>query len=126
MANQPITQSTAVRDGSASFAFYGCQDANLISLASGQDEKFCIIAQNTNNATALETATIVVSPGDAAAWRQDLGSLTLEVADDSAMKVIGPLDSARFKNSAGYIVVNVSVTQGGTVSSVKLGVVKLP
>jgi hypothetical protein len=121
---QAITASTATRDGSVSFAFYSAQTANTINYNAEQDEKIVIIVRNENDSASVNTATITVSPGDY--WRHDLGTLTLDVADGNTMTQIGPLDSARFKGSNGLITINVSVTQSGTVSSVKLGVVNLP
>jgi len=121
---QTITQSTAVRDGSVSVTLSGAQAANNISLSGVQDEKLVILVQNINDAVAVETATITVSPGGG--WRKDLGTLTVNVADNGAVHQIGPLDSARFKNTSGYVVVNVALTQGGTVSSVKLAAIAMP
>lgn len=127
MSNQVISASVATRDGSVSFSMYGAQDANRVDFSDKQNEKIVIIVKNTNDAVAKETATITVSPGGAGlAWRKDLGSLSLDVADGNAMVQIGPLDSARFKGTSGYVTVNVAVTQGGTVSSVEVGVIEMP
>jgi len=121
---QALTATTAVRDSSAAFSLHAAQDVNTVDFASIQNEKIVIIARNTNDAVAVETATITISPGGF--WRKDLGTLTVEVADANAMKQIGPLDSARFKGTNGLVTINVAVTQGGTVSSVQLGIVNLP
>lgn len=120
--SQEITATTAVRDGSAAVSFHGAQAANTIDWAK-QDEKIVIVIRNDNDSEAVNTATVVVSPGGY--WRKDLGSLTVEVADGGSMKHIGPLDSARFKGTNGKVTVNVSVTQSGTVSSVGIAVVNL-
>ena len=53
------------------------------------------------------------------------GTLSVDVADGGASKIIA-LEGARFKSTASKITVGVAVTQSGTVSSVNLGVVKLP
>lgn len=126
MSGQVITASTAVRDSSATLTMSAAQDVNNVSYASNQDEKIFIVVQNANDAVAVETATITISPGDGAAWRHDLATLTVQVADASTKTVIGPLDSARFKNSAGYVVVNAAITQGGTLTSVTLGAILAP
>ena len=119
---QTITASSASRDGSVSFAFYAAQDSNYVSYT-GQDEKIVIIVRNENDSLAVNTATITVAPGGF--WRKDLGTLTADVADGSTMLQIGPLDSARFKGTNGLVTIGVSVTQSGTASSVKIGVVNL-
>jgi nitrous oxide reductase len=124
---QSITASTSTRDGSVAFALYAAQDVNYVDFSDIQNEKIVIIAKNTNDAVAVETATITISPGDAGlAWRKDLGTLTIEIADANSMAQIGPLDSARFKGTSGNVTINVAVTQSGTVSSVQLGVINLP
>lgn len=126
MSGQNITAATAVRDSSATVTAYAAQDVNYITFDK-QDEKIVIIAKNTNDAVAVETATITVSPGAGSnAWRKDIGTLTVTIADANTKKVIGPLDSARFKGADGTVCVNVAVTQSGTVSSVTFDVIKLP
>jgi hypothetical protein len=52
--------------------------------------------------------------------------LSVDVADGGAIKVIGPLEGARFKTTGSKITVGVAVTQSETVSNVSLGIVKLP
>jgi len=121
---QAITVSTATRDGSVDVTLYAAQAANTVDFSTKQNEKIVIIVQNTNDAVAVETATITISPGGF--WRKDLGTLSVDVADASVYKQIGPLDSARFKGTNGLVTINVAVTQSGTVSSVKLGVINLP
>lgn len=123
---QTITAATAVQDSSATVTAYAAQDVNYITFDQ-PDENIVIIVKNTNDAVAVETATITVSPGDAGFARlRDLGTLTVTIADANAKKVIGPLSSARFKGTVGNITMGVSVTQGGTVSSVTFDVIKLP
>jgi hypothetical protein len=124
MADQVLTASSAVRDGSAAVTMYAAQAAdNKIDFADAQDEKLALLVTN-GNTTEGQTATITIAAGSY--WRKDLGTLTVEVAYNSAQKIVGPLDSARFKDSAGKATVAVAVTASGTVSSVKLGVIKLP
>jgi len=121
---QALTASSATRDGSVAFSFYAAQDNNTVDFNAAQDEKIVIVVRNENDSVAVNTATITVSPGEY--WRKDLGTLSVDVADGNTMKQIGPLDSARFKASNGLVTINVAVTQSGTVSSVKLGVINLP
>lgn len=121
---QALTATTAVRDSSAAVTFHGAQDVNTVDFSSIQNEKIVIIARNTNDAVAVETATITISPGGF--WRKDLGTLSVDVSDANSMVHIGPLDSARFKGTNGLVTINVSVTQSGTISSVQLGVINLP
>lgn len=123
---QTITAATAVRDSSATVTAYAAQDTNYVAFDQ-PDENIVIIVTNSNDAVAVETATITIAPGSAGfAWRKDIGTLTVEIADANAKKVIGPLDSARFKGTTGNVTIGVSVTQGGTASSVKFDVIKLP
>jgi ABC-type protease/lipase transport system fused ATPase/permease subunit len=88
------------------------------------DERALLVIQNNNDSVAVNTATITIAPGGFLA--SCLGTLSVDVADGGTMKVIGPLEGARFKSTASKLTVGCSVTQSGTVSSVKLGIVKLP
>ena len=126
---QTISATTNVRDSSAVFSLYSAQDSNYIDLSNYDGEEVVIVVRNENDAVAVETATITVSPASSSAigpWMRDLGTLTVSVADANSMKTIGPLSTARFKGTTGLVTVNVSVTQSGTASSVKLGVIQLP
>lgn len=88
------------------------------------DERALLIVQNNNESAAAYTATITIAAGDFLA--NALGDLSVDVADGGAIKVIGPLEGARFKTTGSKITVGVAVTQSGTVSDVSLGIVKLP
>jgi hypothetical protein len=125
---QTITATTNVRDAAAAFALYAAQDNNYIDFNGMQDEQVLILVKNTNDAVAVETATITISPAPdvEGPWMRDLGTATITIADANSMKTLGPLSSARFKGTNGLVTLNVSVTQSGTASSVEIGVVKLP
>jgi hypothetical protein len=87
-------------------------------------EKVLLVVQNNNDSEAVHTATITIAPGGFLA--NVLGTLTVEVADGGSTKVIGPLEGARFKSTGSKLTIGCSVTQSGTVSYVKLGIIKLP
>lgn len=126
---QTITATTNVRDAGATFALYAAQDNNYIDFSAMQDEDVVIVIKNTNDAVAVETATITISPASSAAvgpWMRDLGTATFDIADANTMKTLGPLSSARFKGTNGLVTLNVAVTQSGTASSVEIGVIRLP
>ena len=125
---QTITATSNTRDAGATFALYAAQAVNYIDVSSIQDEQVAIVVKNGNDAVAVETATITISPASSSAlgpWMRDIGTATIEVADGSVMKTLGPLTSARFMGTNGLITLNVAVTQGGTASSVEIGVIKL-
>lgn len=118
---QTLTQSSAVLNDGVALAFNAAQAANNVVMS--KDDCILILVKNANDAVQVETATVTISPGDG--WKSVLGTLTEEVADNGTIQSIGPLESARFKNSAGNVVVNVALTQGGTLSSVTLAVLNL-
>jgi hypothetical protein len=93
-------------------------------MSDAPDERVVLMVKNDNDSEAVNTATITIAPGDFLAGV--LGTLSVDVADGGSAKLIGPLEGVRFKNTSSQWTVGVSVTQSGTVSSVKLGVVKLP
>jgi hypothetical protein len=119
-----FTASTAVRNSGATFNLLAAQASQTIDMSSVADEKMVIVVQNDNDSVAVNTATITISPGGFLA--SCLGTLSVDVADSGACKTIGPIEGARFKTTGSKITVGVSVTQSGTVSSVTLGVIKLP
>lgn len=126
---QTISATTCVRDSSAALTLWGAQDVNYIDMSNYDGEEVVIIVNNTNDAKEVETATITVSPASSSAigpWMNPSGTLTVTIADNGTRKAIGPLSTARFKGTNGLVTVNVSVTQGGTASSVELGVIQLP
>ena len=99
-------------------------DTQTVDLSDVGDERALLIVQNNNDSVAVNTATITIASGDFLA--NALGDLSVDVADGGAIKVIGPLEGARFKTTGSKITVGVAVTQSGTVSDVSLGIVKLP
>ena len=99
-------------------------DTQTVDLSDVGDERALLIVQNNNEDNDLYTATITIAPGGFLA--SALGTLSVDVADGGAIKVIGPLEGARFLSTASKLTVGVAVTQSGTVSRVKLGIVKLP
>lgn len=118
-----FTASTAVLNSSGTLNLLAAQASQTV-IMSKPDEKVILVVRNTNDSVAVNTATITIPPGDF--FQNVLGTLSVDVADANSNKVIGPLESMRFKNSAGNITVNVAVTQSGTVSSVLLAVIELP
>jgi ABC-type protease/lipase transport system fused ATPase/permease subunit len=119
-----FTASTCVRNSAGTLSLLAAQDSQTVNYGDKPDERIVLVVQNNNDSVAVNTATITIAPGDFLA--NVLGTLSVTVADGGTCKTIGPLESVRFKNSASKITVGVSVTQSGTVSSVKLGIIKLP
>lgn len=119
-----FTSSTAVRNSGATLSFLTAQASQTIDMSAVADEKLILVVQNDNDSVAVNTATITIAPGGFLA--NVLGTASIDVADAGACKVLGPFEGARFKSTASKITVGVSVTQSGTVSSVSLGVIKLP
>lgn len=120
-----FTASSAARNSGATLNLLAAQDSQTFDLSGVADERFLLIAQNGNaDVDGGMTATITIAPGGFLA--SVLGTLSVDVAPSSALKTIGPIDGMRFKNTSSKVTVGVSVTASGTVSSVKLGIVKLP
>jgi ABC-type protease/lipase transport system fused ATPase/permease subunit len=119
-----FTASQCVRNSSVAATFVGMQDSQTVDLSTVADEKVILAIQNTNDSAAVNTATITIAPGGFLA--SVLGTLSVDVADGNTLAFIGPLEGVRFKSTGSKITVGCSVTQSGTVSSVKLGVIKLP
>lgn len=114
-----------VRDG-ASEAITLSSGAADQTVTPGQDERFCILVQNTD----ATTAGIVVEAGDG--LRASIGDLLCTVAQNE-MKII-QLDSSRFKklkgeNKGKYVlhIKNAAGTAafGGTAANVKLAAINL-
>lgn len=118
-----FTASTAVKNSSATLNLLGAQASQTFDMV-GPDEKYVLVVRNTNDSVAVNTATITIAPGGFLS--SVLGTLSVDVADANTNKVIGPLEGVRFKSTSSKITVGVSVTQSGTVSSVLLGMIKLP
>ena len=119
-----FTASQCVKNSSATLNLLAAQASQTIDMSNISDEKVVLVVRNTNDSVAINTATITIAPGGFLA--NVLGTLSVDVADANTNMVIGPLEGARFKSTASKMTVGVSVTQSGTVSSVLLGVVKLP
>jgi hypothetical protein len=119
-----FTASTSVKNSGATLEFLAAQDSQTIDISDVPDERVVLIVQNDNDSVAVNTATITVEAGDFLA--NVLGDASLDVADGGTCAVMGPFESVRFKNSASKLTIGVTVTQSGTVSDVKLGVIKLP
>jgi len=117
-----FTASLAVRNAGATFNLLAMQDSQTVAMDVA-DERFALLIENNNDSVAVNTATITIAPGGFLA--NVLGTLSVDVADGGSCKTIA-LEGARFKSTASKITVGCSVTQSGTVSSVKMGIVKLP
>ena len=117
-----FTASTCVKNSGGAFNLLAAQASQTVDMSDRDDERVIIVADNTGNLAAM-TATITIAPGGFLA--SVLGTASIDVAG-AARKVLGPFEGSRFKSTASKLTVAVSVTQSGTVSSVLLGVVKLP
>jgi hypothetical protein len=118
------TASQAVFNDGAALTLTALDSSVTVDVNDVADEKVLLVVQNNNDSEAVHTATITIAPGGFLA--NCLGTLSVDVADGGTMKVIGPLEGMRFKSTASKLTVGCSVTQSGTVSSVKLGIIKLP
>jgi hypothetical protein len=121
MAN--ITATECVRNSSVALTENAGAESQTIDF-SGHDEKLALLVINDNTAEGGYTATVTVNSGDYIA--KEAGDLTAEIGDGGAAKILGPFESARFKNTASQLSVEVSVTASGTVSSVKISPIVLP
>lgn len=118
------TASTTAFNSSADLTLTAMDDSQTVDVSDVGDERVLLVVQNNNDSVAVNTATITIAPGGFLA--SVLGTLSVDVTDGGAVKVIGPLEGARFKSTASKLTVGVSVTQSGTVSDVNLGIIKLP
>ena len=114
-----------VRDGASEAITLSAGAADQTAVP-GQDERYCILVQNTD----ATTAGIVVEAG--AGLRASIGDLVCTVAQNE-MKII-ELDSSRFKklkgDSKGKYVLHIKNAAGtgafgGTVANVKLAAINL-
>jgi len=117
------TASTAVFNDGADLALTAMDSSVTVDVSDVADERVLLVVQNNNDSTAVNTATITIAPGGFLS--SVLGTLSEDVADGGSMKVM-MVEGARFKSTASKLTIGCSVTQSGTISSVKLGVVKLP
>jgi ABC-type protease/lipase transport system fused ATPase/permease subunit len=118
------TASVAAFNSSVDLTLTAMGDSQTVDISDVGDERVLLVVQNNNDSVAVNTATITIAPGGFLA--SVLGTLSVEVADGGSMKVIGPLEGARFKSTGSKLTVGCSVTQSGTVSDVNLGIIKLP
>jgi ABC-type protease/lipase transport system fused ATPase/permease subunit len=119
-----FTASVAAFNSGATLNLLALQASQTVDVSGVGDERVVLIVQNNNDSVAVNTATITIAPGGFLA--SVLGTLSVDVADGGTCKVIGPLEGARFRSTASKLTVGCSVTQSGTVSGVKMAVVKLP
>jgi len=117
-----ITASYCKRNNVSAVTLNNATASQTVDFSDKPDERIVLLVENANTADAT-TATITVSKGDFLS--SNLGNLAVTVAKGATV-AIGPLESVRFKNSASEVTVGVAVTNSGTVSNVKIGVVKLP
>lgn len=118
-----LTKSLAVRDSSATFTLNNGAASQTV-VCNTKDERVVIYVKNTD----ATTARVKIAKGNGI--RSILGDLKVDVAQNAEV-VIGPLESARFKDlTTGKITVAITGTNdaafGGTVANVKLAVVQLP
>lgn len=118
------TASTTAFNSSADLTLTAMDDSQTVDVSDVGDERVLLVVQNNNDSAAVNTATITIAPGGFLA--SVLGTLSVDVADGGAVKVIGPLEGMRFKSTGSKLTIGCSVTQSGTVSDVNLGVIKLP
>lgn len=119
MANMTASTITAYNTATA-VTFYGAQATHEVDLDEKADEKCLLIITNTNTNAAM-TATVTIAPTDA--FLQNVGTLTVNIPGASAYRVIGPLEGAKYKNSASKLSIATAVTASGTVSYVQHAVV---
>jgi hypothetical protein len=117
------TVSSAVWNSGADLEMTALDSSVTVDIKDKADERVLLVVQNNNDSAAVNTATITIAPGGFLS--SVLGTLSVDVTDGGAIKTF-ILEGARFKSTGSKLTVGCSVTQSGTVSSVKLGVVKLP
>ena len=117
-----ITASYCKRNNVSAVTLNAATASQTIDFGDKPDERIVLLVENANT-VAGQTATVTVSKGDFLG--NALGDLAVIVAKGDTATV-GPLESVRFKNSASEVTIGVAVTNSGTVSNVKIGVIKLP
>jgi len=118
------TASVAAFNDDVDLTLTAMGSTQTVDVSDVADERMLLVVQNNNDSAAVNTATITIAPGGFLA--SVLGTLSVDVADGGAVKVIGPLEGSRFKSTGSKLTIGCSVTQSGTVSDVSLGVIKLP
>jgi len=89
--------------------------SNGLKVLYDEDEKIFIHIKNTHG--AVEYAT--VEAGDY--WANALGALAIQLSATTGEKIVGPLESARFKQDDGYIHISLDTGMTGYI-----GVFKMP
>lgn len=117
-----FTASAVSRNSSSTITEYAANSTMDVAFTK-PDDKILIKIRNTND-TAGMTFTSVVAASDTF-LQSVLGVLTATIAYNTNA-IIGPLDSARFKNSAGNVTIANSIAGSGTLSNVKIAVINLP
>jgi len=117
-----ITASYLERNSAVALTLNNAAATQSIDISDKSGERVVIFVDNQNS-TEGQTATVTISKGDYIA--SAAGALAVEVAK-GAQTVIGPLETSRFKTFDGELNVAVAVTNSGTISNVKIGIIKLP
>lgn len=117
-----ITASELKRNAAVALTLNGATASQTVGY-DHPDNRIALVVHNDNTNDGTKTATVTISKGTYLG--NAVGDLKVDVGDAEKV-VIGPLESVRFKNTASEITVGVAVTGSGTVSSVKIGVIKLP
>jgi hypothetical protein len=117
-----ITASYCKRNKAVALTLNDATASQTVGYDDRPGEKIVLIIDNQNTENG-QTASIAISKGDYLGSK--IGDLSAEVGKGEQY-VIGPLETVRFKNTSSEVTVGVSVTASGTVSNVKIGVVKLP
>jgi hypothetical protein len=118
------TASSALFNSAVDLEMTAMGASQTVDVSDIGDERVALVVQNNNDSAAVNTASITIAPGGFG--HSCLGTLSADVADGGAIKVIGPLEGMRFKSTGSKLTIGCTVTQSGTVSSVKLGIIKLP
>lgn len=117
-----ITASYCKRNDLSAVTLNAATASQAVNFGDKPDERIVLLVENANTVDG-QTATVTVSKGDF------LGNVSGDLVKTVAKGVtatVGPLESVRFKNSVSEVTVGVAVTASGTVSNVKIGVIKLP
>jgi hypothetical protein len=117
-----ISASYCKRNSAVKYIEHSASATQSVDYSDRPGEKVIIIVDNQNTADG-KTASITVEKGDYLA--SIIGDMPVEVGSGEKY-VIGPLETVRFKNTSSEVVLGVSVTASGTLTDVKIGVVKLP
>lgn len=120
MADFTASVSPAFNTGTI-LAFNAALATQTVDYDGIADDKVIIIVKNTNTFAAM-TATVTIAPGDY--LHSTAGTLSVNIAGANVYTAIGPLEGARFKNSASKVSITTAVTAPGTLSYVTVAVLK--